>query len=61
VMAFGVGFISIMFLGFASGFGVARFWLGKSFDDSCIISLVFGISTLMVEAVLMIFRLTKWE
>lgn len=61
VLAFGIGSISVMFLGFASGFAIGKFWLGYDDDRSLVLSLVMGIGTLILEAFLMIFRLDKWE
>jgi hypothetical protein len=61
VLAFGLGFISLTFMGFLSGYCLGRFVLDKSEEFSLILSLVTGILTLIVEMLLMIIRLYKWE
>lgn len=58
---FGFGFITLMFLGFVSGYFLARRVLGWDQIDSMFMSLFIGISTLILEAVLMIFRLDKYS
>ena len=61
MMAFGFGFITIMFMGFLTGFCIGKFILGWSENDSLLLALVTGIPTLILEAILMIIRLDKWE
>jgi hypothetical protein len=61
MMAFGFGFISLMFLGFLSGYCLGKFILGWSDNDSLLLALGTGIPTLFVEGFLMIIRLNKWE
>jgi hypothetical protein len=61
MMAFGFGFITLMFLGFLSGFCLGKFILGWSDNDSLLLALGTGIPTLFVEGFLMIIRLNKWE
>lgn len=61
MMAFGVGFITIMFLGFLTGFCIGKFVLAWEETESLYLSLITGIPTLFVEAFLMIIRLHKWE
>jgi uncharacterized membrane protein len=61
LMAFGIGFITIMFLGFLSGFCLGKFVLNWDETKSLYLSLVTGIPTLFIEAILMIIRLHKWE
>ena len=61
IMSFGFGFISLMFLGFLTGFMAGEFVLGWERKDSMILALCTGIPTLFLEAILMIFRLQKWE
>jgi hypothetical protein len=60
-MAFGIGFITMTFLGFLTGFLLGRYILEWPEDKSLIMSLVFGISTLILEMIMMIFRLEKWQ
>jgi hypothetical protein len=48
-------------MGFLSGYCLGRYVLDKSQEFSLILSLVTGILTLIVEMLLMIIRLYKWE
>ena len=61
MLAFGFGFITVMFLGFLTGFCLGKFLLGWNENDSLLLSLVTGIPTLFLEAFLMMIRLNKWE
>ena len=61
VAAFGFGFISLTFLGFLSGYMAGKYLLEYNEESSLILSLVSGICTLMMEMLLMIIRLYKWE
>ena len=61
VISFGFGFITVMFLGFLTGFMAGFYVLEWDARSSMIASLFTGIPTLFLEMVLMIFRLTKWE
>ena len=61
VISFGFGFITVMFLGFLTGFMAGFYVLEWDARSSMIMSLFTGIPTLFLEMVLMIFRLTKWE
>jgi len=61
MMAFGVGFITVMFLGFLTGFCIGRYILEWNENDSLLLSLGTGIPTLFMEAILMMIRLEKWE
>ena len=61
VLTYGFGFITMMFLGFFSGFVFGRQVLLWDQDKSLILSLVVGISTIIVEAGLMIYRIHKME
>jgi hypothetical protein len=61
VMAFGFGFITLTFMGFLTGYCLGKFVLNKSDEFSLILSLVTGISTLILEMSLMIVRLSKWD
>ena len=61
MMAFGFGFISLMFLGFLSGYCLGKYILGWGDNESLLLALGTGIPTLFVEGLLMIIRLNKWE
>jgi hypothetical protein len=61
MMAFGFGFISVMFMGFLTGFCIGKFVLETSEETALILALCTGIPTLIMEAILMIIRLDKWE
>ena len=61
VMAFGFGFITLTFMGFLTGYCLGKFVLAKSDEFSLVLSLVTGISTLILEMSLMIIRLSKWD
>ena len=60
-MTFGFGFITMMFLGFISGYLLGLKIFGWDPLSSIILSLVVGITTIFVEASLMIFRIQKLE
>ena len=60
-MMFGFGFITMMFLGFVSGYFVGTRILEWDPLPSMFISLAVGITTLLVEAFLMIFRIQKLD
>jgi putative Mn2+ efflux pump MntP len=59
-LAFGTGFISVLFMGFVSGYAVGRFLMEWDQNSSLVLSLFFGVGTLFMEGFLMIFRLEKW-
>ena len=60
-MMFGFGFITMMFLGFVSGYFVGTRILEWDPLPSMFMSLFVGIITLLVEAFLMIFRIQKLD
>ena len=60
-MTFGFGFITVMFLGFVSGFMLGRKVLEWDFIDSMFMSLFVGITTIMVEMLLMMGRIDKFS
>ena len=60
-LTFGFGFITLMFLGFVSGYFLGRRIFGLDPLPSIFVSLFVGIVTLLVEMVLMIFRIQKLE
>ena len=61
VLTYGFGFITMMFLGFFSGYVLGKWGLRWSDEHSLILSLVIGIGTIFVEATLMIWRIHKME
>jgi len=60
-MSFGLGFITVLFLGFLTGFSLGIYILEWDRDQSLILSLVTGVFTLFSEAILLIIRMEKWE
>mmetsp|Transcript_39637 Transcript_39637/g.60692 ORF Transcript_39637/g.60692 Transcript_39637/m.60692 type:complete len:97 (+) Transcript_39637:816-1106(+) len=61
MIMYGFGFITLMFLGFLSGYMLGSHILGLSHQNSLILSIIIGTFTLFFEAGLMIFRLYKSE
>jgi len=59
-ITFGLGFITVMFLGFLSGYLIARKVFGWEQIDCLLFSLFVGIMTLITEMLLMIFRIDKF-
>ena len=60
-MTFGFGFITMMFLGFVSGYFLGTRILEWEPLPSIFVSLAAGISTLIVEMILMMFRINKFD
>ena len=60
-ITFGFGFITLMFLGFLSGYMFGRKILEYEPLESMFVSIFVGIVTLLVEMMLMIFRLDKYD
>lgn len=60
-LAFGYGFITLMFLGFGCGYLLGRFVFELNEVGSLILSLIMGIGTLIVEAILMLIKMNKLE
>jgi hypothetical protein len=58
-MFYGFGFLSILFLGFFSGYLFAIKILNFSFENSLIFSIFSGTIMLFVETFLLIFRIQK--
>lgn len=56
-MTFGVGFITMTFLSFISGYLFARKIMGWDEVTSLFCCLAVGITTILVEMILMIFRI----
>ena len=60
-MTFGFGMITLMFLGFVSGYFVGSVILEWDQLNSIFMSLFVGITTIIVEMLLMIFRISKFD
>ena len=60
-MAFGFGFISLMFLAFVCGYFIGKKILNLNETGSLITSLVIGIGTIIVETILFVIRMEKLE
>lgn len=61
VLTYGFGFITMMFLGFFSGYVLGKYGMRMSEENSLILSLAIGIATIFLEALLMIWRIHKME
>ena len=61
LFAFGFGSITLMFLGFGSGYALAKYILHLDEVMSCICSLVVGIGTLILETILFILKMNRLE
>ena len=61
MLIYGVGFITMMFLGFFSGYVIGKYGIGMSEEHSLIMSIVVGTCTIFLEALLMIYRLWKQD
>ena len=59
VLTYGFGFISLMFLGFLSGYMLGKYALRLNEEYSLILSLIVGVSTIMLEVTLMLWRIYK--
>ena len=57
MMVYGFGFITLMFLGFLSGYSMGLYIFHLSHENSLIMSLFVGTMTMMMEAILMIIRI----
>ncbi len=60
-LAFGFGFISLMFLAFICGYFLGKKIFGFNETGSLIMSLVIGISTIIIETILFVIRMEKLE
>lgn len=61
MLTYGIGFITVMFMGFLCGFMIGKHLLKWNFQNSLIMSLVMGTFTLFSEAILLLIRLHKME
>ena len=60
-MAFGFGFITLMFLSFACGYLLGTKIFNLSETNALILSLVVGISTIIIETILFVIRMEKMD
>lgn len=60
-IAFGFGFITLMFLAFICGYALGKVVFGFSETGSLIMSLIVGVSTIIIETILFIIRMEKLE
>ena len=60
-LAFGFGFISLMFMSFICGYFLGKKIFGLSETGSLIMSLVIGIGTIIMETVLFLIRMEKLD
>ena len=61
VIAFGFGFITLMFLAFICGFYFAKYILLWSDTNSFILSIVTGTGTIVIETLLFILKMERME
>ena len=61
VLTYGIGFITLTFLGFLSGYMIGVFYFRYDVKDSLIVSIIIGTATLILETVLLILRLYRME
>lgn len=61
IFTFGFGMITLMFLGFVSGYFLGRKILGWDELSSVIMSIIIGIPTIMIEMFLMMCRIHKFD
>ena len=60
-LAFGFGFISLMFFSFICGYFLGKKILGLSETGSLIMSLIIGIGTIIMETILFLIRMEKLD
>ena len=60
-MVYGFGFITMMFLGFLSGFCIGKVVLEWDLEKSLILSVVIGTFTLLLETSLLVIRLYQTD
>ncbi|TNV83010.1 hypothetical protein FGO68_gene15614 [Halteria grandinella] len=60
-IAFGFGFITLMFLSFVCGYFMGKKVLGLSETQSLIMSLIIGVGTIILETVLFVIRMEKMD
>jgi hydrogenase/urease accessory protein HupE len=60
-LAFGTSFITLMFLGFALGYYLGKYFLVLPDIQCYILSIVVGIGTMILETVLYIIKVEKIE
>ena len=60
VLTYGVGFVTLLFLGFLSGYCLGRYGFEWDFQTSMVLSLIIGTATLFVEGLLLIIRMYRF-
>ena len=60
VLTYGVGFVTLLFLGFLSGFCLGRYGFEWDFESSVVLSLIIGTATLFIEGLLLIIRMYRF-
>ena len=61
VLTYGIGFITLTFLGFLSGYMIGLWYFRYDVRDSLIVSIIVGTATLMLETVLLILRIYRMQ
>jgi len=61
VLTYGFGFISMMFLGFLSGYFLGVYGLEWDHTSSLVLSIVVGSGTVIGETILLVIRMTHME
>lgn len=57
VLAYGFGFVSMMFLGFLSGYFLGIYGLMWNHRDSLVLSIIIGAGTMFIESIMLILRI----
>jgi membrane protein DedA with SNARE-associated domain len=60
-IAFGYGFITLMFLAFLTGYFLGKHIFGLSETSSLIMSLVVGITSIIIETILFIIKMERLD
>ena len=60
-MAFGFGFITLMFLSFICGYLLGKKVFGLDETNSLILSLIVGMGTIILETILFVIRMEKMD
>ena len=61
MLTYGFGFISMMFLGFLSGYFLGIYGLEWSHTESLVMSIVVGSATVIGETILLVIRLNHMD
>ena len=60
-MAYGYGFITLMFIAFVCGYCLGKYIFGLNDTGSLILSLIVGVSTIIMETILFIIKMEKLD